>query len=1071
MSCYGKIAAQVLLERLSARPVQSSGRHVIDHLGAEERRDLFDALMQRAQGRVQIAVGESPFTLAAVPMATADLIPFLEGEGAEQPLANVGTQGFASALRDHFGTGQPTRPRILLTLVGQGNETQHSAREQGVDGGLLPFADLVQALLVSHQVGTQDPRWPVAQTYLEVLQRQPVAAATARRHQLECLDRYLSEVGAAPEKRGAALPLLELFLADDHPDCVAGPPLGMDPDASRLQENAALRAKTLDILNNPYVDHEEELQSTFSEATAAAILKHWQQDRDLHALRLGLFEGVEGLGGGREEKVAFLHQELQVRGAQGWHWFLKDKTRILLIAAAADVWVEPVFSAPLPQGQHLLQIRRDPKRGVLAAHPAAVKIAADRGRGQVRFHAKEEMSVYRIELNCGPRRLKKPSDSFWVVVYRTQGAEVAAETSGELSIEAQAWVRSGGAADFDTYDAQGNVALSQRYERQIDDPVEGNGAAEAEDLGAERGLNANVQVELPDTDLVVSLLWREEDQDSETVFGTFEEALYAPKSSPALVRALKGKTRYLGALTRLSPDGERWRVEVGSEHAVKVKTHPQTELAVATLLADPELRLLSQGEGQAIPFSEAFSLRFPDFLAARDKVFARLLTALGKILKRKDQRRSAPLHFINLYPLRNEISRYLEAWLQAVDALVEDASSSRLYEELHQLDVLVDQDRHGLVRELIVLPTHPWLLAALLRFQDHIQRDVSQARPLKNKTGLALSQDEVEELAPSFAIEDWHLHNPHQRLLVSHSSAFHFRFCAVEGGAGGMPEHIDRIVANKIRRYLEMHPHLCRASRTLRMVFFNAGDGTMAFEGIRLWLKPEAARRSKEPDALSTTPNVEVLLIEIGPRWANSQRFDVFFHRYLNQSAEKALDDLFLQKVRYRKVLRDPKKGPPWALDSQDYGHLCFVSGVVAASQQQEIDGAISQGWDGCFADGLLATYLRQIEPEQGDAITSVRGLWLSKGDEPLRHGIKALLMLNRRARFSDTRRGYGIYRKSLVPCLSRFPLLYAHADWVIHLDRELSLEAFISPDSGPEQPRIIEYSDQHLPFSPGYDP
>jgi hypothetical protein len=248
---FGEIAAETFLERLGSLSRVTSGekassKHVVDYLSPDERRVLFDAVLERCETILNIEVEGEPFDLQALELGDAFVIPFFVDRFRETPgdkSANVGSSGFSCALRDFFAVGAQ-QPRALLTFTARGNETQQSARETEVDRSLLTLDALCQRLLDRYGFGKDSRMTKLVDRYLTY------ASTREWTPVLERLADFLRAIeGKEPEEWGGELGRLEVFLPDHTSDPVDGARLDLtgeegkyrEDDASRLDDNAARR--------------------------------------------------------------------------------------------------------------------------------------------------------------------------------------------------------------------------------------------------------------------------------------------------------------------------------------------------------------------------------------------------------------------------------------------------------------------------------------------------------------------------------------------------------------------------------------------------------------------------------------------------------------------------------------------------------------------------------------------------------------------------------------------------------------------------------------------------------------
>ena len=150
--------------------------------------------------------------------------------------------------------------------------------------------------------------------------------------------------------------------------------------------------------------------------------------------------------------------------------------------------------------------------------------------------------------------------------------------------------------------------------------------------------------------------------------------------------------------------------------------------------------------------------------------------------------------------------------------------------------------------------------------------------------------------------------------------------------------------------------------------------------------------------------------------------------------------------------------------------HLCFVRGLLDGQPAEQLDGSLDDWWDGGFGEGLLTTSLRATRKGQRHGtLATQRGIWLGNGGGQNRAALRWMLTLLAGQRLGTARPGRALFSHHQLPTVEGMSPTYEHSDWVVHLDRELSLEMFKETALN-DTPTIIEYSDQEVPETPGFD-
>lgn len=1091
LDLFAEIATEHLLEQLSAEQ-RAFERIVIDSLPPAERQGLFSSLLRRTNGQVTMRLGpegdQREVPLAAVPLrcngAAVDLLPVRvlgRGEEEDSGLGNQVSEGFSCSLRDYFTEGAE-RPRVLLVFTAEPNETQRSASEPLSEGALVDLPSLARRLLAKRTA------------HLSPIEAEPLRRVVeyyiSGRHPHHELGQHLARVDAylgrakalEPSRWGTALDALG-YLPDSAPDFVGGEV----PDAAarlvdgkirgRLDANAKLAHRLRELFDDPLEDEEQAVRGHFETEAAEALLAAARGEReaaDLAAL-------VVRADTGKRERNNFDEEGIALVGPGAFRLVpgKENDRQIVVVASPAD---EVVLDVPLklpcqPDREyfHLLQWdgeRNKPYRDK-ALQP---EVAAGERVARFRVPCLAPFAVFRVAMSKGPRSFSaaRTLDAFTLAVHHTTTDLTPVEHGLNLSLEHQAWRVEGDRALF-RFDESGR----REWPVEQQAPESSEALGDDED-GVQRFRHERGKGRLP---LEVAVFWSSADEVDVSGLSTVDrlESLIFERSlgGDALryFQQCGGVWKKLGRRDRL-PEGY-WDINVGSLKNTQVRAWDDNgeEQAVARLLADPALIATTRhgdDRWEDAPASPAFVARFGALLQARRALFEKL--AARAVIDRKTggERGHAALLLTHLGPLKRLIGAYLEAWLEVGEQACsrEQDFTDAALNLLMMLDTYVvraGQDDH--LERLVLLPTHPWLLYALLQYQELVDRAIKGVKSVRK---LPVTRGELDQLAGHAPLENWYAPHLERRGLVGVESApFHLAFVpAQRQHQSGGRSYIARVVRHKIRRYLEMHPHLRSSRRRLRLGFVNPGDAGQVLAGIQLWLKSDAGQGEGRWE--ERVPALDLLLVDGAARETPrlGAELDNFFRAHLASSSGTDELQTLLQRLRYekRRLQRGGEGGEGWPGGEEDFVHICFYRGLVSAEQQQPKETALDDGWDGCFADGLLATPLRRTRV-RGDqqGIFSERGLWVSDDRRaPLRRGLRLLLMLLRRARNGTVAPNKGLCWRVELPRLDELDRIYGRCDWVVHLDQELNLQLF--EPTGEGRPLIIEYSDQEEPLSPGYD-
>ncbi|WP_158617668.1 hypothetical protein [Corallococcus sp. CA049B] len=1061
----GELSAELLLRRVKEQGFRTSNRHLVDYLPKDVSGVLFSALLSRARAEAEVHVpqdggGERRVRLAAIDEGAYEVIPYLvsdtHGEGDLSVGTNRGSEGFASCLRDHYSVNAP-RPRLLVVITAEGNETQKSAQDLLADKMLLTLEQLLTAVIDRVGAPPESPLRKVAEVY--------------RRHQspearwprvFEEFERYVETVAnSPPEEQGRRLPMLGCFLMDATPDFAEGEPVRILEDKDqrrrqrgegRLYDNALLREFLNEAFENPIVDPEHVLAEVFEDQPEKALQIAQGGREGIRALDLATFSGMD-LRRQKRQKNTFNRSTLRVEGTAHHHTLGQADDCLVVVSSLTPFAVRIRLGRAFNNRKERAQIivwdveksRLDPKQ-------IPVKDGAEEILFTLQPPTRDGFAVVRLALTRGPRSLRHPIDALMVVIYGSDAAEVVTEEARQVSLEDQAWVAEGRRA-FHRYTPTGSAPVA---------------IGEVESVDATRELEERpiflVLLEgSPLMPRVVDERPQEEVDDPEDGRFAYEELLELACSTTRLghrtTTALRTCARYLDAVLEVNEVPARFKVDLAEGVTREIwpaRTAPEAflyERAVARILRQPTKPWLERVGIQWRSLTERGSYdqaAVERFREARVRVLEKLRTLAEERFPRFRREVDDAAVAITLLPLdraRREIEAYLAAWSNAVEDTLQGGSLryGSDHDALLQTDTLRLLDGEEKLERLIVLPTHPWLLAAVLQLQDGFAANVIAAK--ESRGGVVgwrfeLSREEVEQLIPRTVVDDWYLwHNGNARLLLTDSAAFHLEYLPELRHVHRKPlDYVGRVVANKVARYLRMHPHLRDERRALRIGFVNAGDGRHLLEGLEQWLRHTMREHSDRIRSLpmEQIPAIDVFFFSTSVDADHGAAFERFFQEQIGAADEDVIRQGLMARLRYRFCGTD---GPRSHLDAV---HLCFVHGLVDARQQSGKTGPLNEWWDGAFGQGLLATPLRRTLPPGADGrLHSQRGLWVDPDAQGLRGALARLLALQRGCRDSDLSRDKGIYWECSLPNVRDLENTYKHSDWVVHLDRELSLEVF----------------------------
>jgi len=1084
------LCAELLIEGVERRGLRTSDRILVDDVPEEVAAALFDGLAERCDRSLEIAItGDDgrveQVDLQAIAREHFDLIPYRVVDAPAGGGLNAGPGEFAFCLRDFFAVGDG-RPRVLLVITPQGNETQKSAQDARADRRLLSRSRLLERYLDLWEVPDGSPMRAVARAY----ERYAPGSGSWPDH----VERFADYAGAArgqpPAIQGRELNRLGCFLPDPTADFVDGERIDdvLDGDtdrrlrrgSTRLDDNAVLHGYLQGVFDSPLEDPEAVLDEMFPEAPQRA----GKIAPGLRDVRLDTFKGAALVH--KKGPNAFELDAIDVRDAAAWQ--LVDTgvgLPTLLVSASGETQVHVMLSRPLDRRrERALRLSWSEVGGPL------VRTELDGAEGKELLEwpipAAEAgaMHVHRLALTRGPRAVTRPHDAFHLVVYGTTEATVWREHGGALHAEQQAWQVEPGA------EPQLIAVVSGEETAASVDKLE---TREDEEAGVETSLWRPHGSEVR---LRTVTIRPEDSEDGETVdedassapVPLLELLPYVRRAGKRVREGFQAAPDYQAAVARVRWADGAWQVGIKQKNvrltrrvsgfsALSAERRGYERTAARALLRPNECRwTLQADELIADHWSDAggSKVALAPMREARAEALRALATAADRRLGPGWRQRADGAVPIPLLSLLDEqtaaaIEAYVDAWCAVASVLLDEKGQfGGASSDLLQQDTLRVRSADGQLQRLIVLPTHPWLLGCLLEFQRRMARTFSG----KKRRRLPLAEDEVRKLVPGAVLEAWFVYEEgHARpLAYADGAAFHLEYVPRDQVAESTEplDYVGRIIARRIGRYLQMHPHLRSDRRTVRVGFSDPGSGQIILEGLRGWiesLQRERGDRLRHIES-QTLPAIEVLMFYPPKEDESSvgKAFDRYFRENVGGAEASSVEQALLSRLSYRKI---PSLQPR---DRRDFCHLCFVRGLVEVADSGDKSADLDEWWDGAFAGGAMATYLRRTgRGGVGARLRSRRGLWIHESEDRQRRALARLHALQAACRFGSLDGRKGIYWDCPLPDLEAMAPTYEHSDWVIHLDRALSLDIFADASSD-IAPTIIEYTDQEVPDTPGFD-
>lgn len=203
-------------------------RLVVGPVAGTSPRAIFNKLMERATITTEFATLPAAGTMAAVPAGPAELIPYLVVDPADAG-ANRGSRGFAARLRSALGTegAQRGTPTVVLILDPNPVETVVTAAE---DLSRSPALNWPTLCAIAAEAGSGTSAGGLLIAVARDVGREPDPSGAT----LRALAALARDAGPDPEPTGRSLHLLGRYLSD---------PRATTATEQRLKRNRAWRTK------------------------------------------------------------------------------------------------------------------------------------------------------------------------------------------------------------------------------------------------------------------------------------------------------------------------------------------------------------------------------------------------------------------------------------------------------------------------------------------------------------------------------------------------------------------------------------------------------------------------------------------------------------------------------------------------------------------------------------------------------------------------------------------------------------------------------------------------------------
>ena len=1018
-------AAALLAEAVVREASRSTAdrRMVVGYVAGISPAAVFAALMERASGTVEFPSLPEAGAMATVPAGRAALIPYLVVEPADAG-RNSGSRGFAARLRSTFGSQPGGEVMVLLVMDSSPVETVLSAAEALARMPGLSWPNLCR-IAAEAASGTS------AQSLVEAVARDIGREPDPTGAILVALADLAAGAGADPAQTGRDLHLLGRYLSD--PGASAAP-------EARLKRGRAWRSK-LERLSMPGQRMAETLaRDRVSSDTIARIIES-VGPAGIDYGRFTLADMDEAAGGSRPP--AF-QRPLSAAGPAAQ----------LSFGSTLVAWVDPstteislALASPAGPG--------DRADGAWAGS-AGRGSSLSGGELTVRLRlprARTEWTFGRIEL----RRGRIVADAVEVAVFTSSsGSWFPVEAAGQIAlplrafrVEAEARIlavaRGGGVlgtADVTFPEERAGVRISATATRDgqsrtiplallgepVDDPSEsgsrdgdagpevpgdpGDGAGEGQPGGDGPGGDPNPGEPGAEPALPAAGYRR------------------ASPLHAVLARAARGEA-VSGATFTFHTDGDDGYITVG---AALDELDPQrvgglSGLALErAILARPDAwSYVAEGTAGRVRVTQNMALDLLSLSSLPEAAVRRFSDARRSFFEALQP--AGSVYAVACGQATAEAQEYVESYADLVDTVRVPGRYQAEYDRLVLTDLVLDAESG----EAYLAPTNP----ATVAFYLGLER---AAREWIDGGQAAAVLRELPSITPRYLLPlatiDGEWHEPAEA-----AGPFLWRRFRPMSRSGAVPGDDGTVIANRLDFFLRVFPAYRDKRQVLRITIHEPGEARAVVAALRRFYAAELTPQQADD---YSKPRLDLQIISA------------------DGVLPPALEELFAgEEGRPVDRLIRSRVQVSSAIQPTAFSHISFTYSTPSGRIPHEI--ALDARATSMFAGGLATAAGRFVQASPNERLFAW-GVFVGFGGS----GGAAHKPLGRIVRRSLELVG-GQPRDLMSPGITRMPAstlglafmqtLYRESAWVVHLDRQLGLEAF-APGSGVPTRYIVDYSE-----------
>ncbi len=1031
-STFSRLAAEALISALNEQPV--AGRHLVANLPSGELSGTFGEVLERSTNERDFSAGPSA---AAVKLRVVNgddgcvIVPYLVQDPAPATLReNRGTRGFVSALRDHYLESADSHERLMLLVFDSSPvETLLTTMDEGVVESALGLENLLMLALT--------PSAHAPQGLLRALK-------ALRDIPTKTLSPSLTSEGVGRAAQ-ACQSLAELKTNSDVADqlhllpwCLRDPTLfEQEPKSFEKHIRLAIswRRQLEEWASNPTVDFDAEARGAFSDATANKV-RASRSGTDIDWSSFTLDDITAGTPPEpRDGKTPrFGPSPLLITEA------IAQK---LLTSATGTTLAARTLSPDCTLNFHLTEELTGTETLHLLGYEGQSPPFKRKALGVVGASEETTISLEDVPqprggwsfleavITKGKRYEKRFEDKLTIALQidPDAAAPFVYEADGDVDVELQAY------AGDETLTFIGESDGEQRFAREVDTPEEDHGALIAIDWdsGCVSVPAVQDEGELSDNDRAHQPTASPEHLAVES----WAQGVLPPGE---LVTSLRRHSQHnivadVGPISRPVDDGtampvDRWKLE---QHAIE---NPET----TAFLIDQAYAISSDESLSNLPLDDLLQGPFDAFLAARKALFEDLSKAsVPSVLS------------VNLTDIP-AAGAYVNAYTDVLSVIPNDEDAQRGYDRILMVDAFTVES----TGEVLIAPTSPLSVAAHLELQRQA-RGWLASEPAPNYFG-----NDIDFVSAQYQVPYLRLQTSSGEWLESCYAPYPWRRYLPASKRVQQQRHpsLRRYIAQRIERFISVHPSYADDRRTIKLAFVNPGDASHVLAALLSLVESNLKRNDGKAPEL---PKFELeLLSDAGADETLGAALDSFMVLSPEYAAPSDSDLELMQRLSYTKGTTSEFLHSPKA-----FAHIAFVEDFY--EPRRELVQRGTNAHPSSFYLGGLAADTERLATRGAGVTNFLTSTWTGGADPSNLQAIASRTSEIAAAAGVPVTRGVTRATEVIVPD-HQVSVLYDRAIWVVHIDKHLGIELFSPHDGSGGSPYILDYTDQETPNAGIFD-